>query len=157
MELILIYVFTYLFFCLWATNVANKKGRSGFGFFLLSLVFSPLIGIIAAYIVKPYDLPPIKKADYSRWEKESAKTTENSYQNQRESNINKVAKEESKNSDTTENTFENSPYYNEFKNSSNLADSSAEKLKALNKLKEDGLITEEEYKKKRESLLENMF
>jgi len=43
------------------------------------------------------------------------------------------------------------------KKSSNLADSSAEKLKALNKLKEDGLITEEEYKKKRESLLENMF
>ena len=43
------------------------------------------------------------------------------------------------------------------KKSSNLADSSAEKLKALNKLKEDSLITEEEYKTKRENLIENMF
>jgi hypothetical protein len=32
--------------------VAANKGRSGFGFFLLSIVLSPLIGIIAALAAK---------------------------------------------------------------------------------------------------------
>ena len=30
--------------------IASKKGRSGFGFFLLSIVLSPLVGIIAALV-----------------------------------------------------------------------------------------------------------
>src|SRR5262245_63393128 len=30
--------------------IANQKGRSGIGFFLLSLVLSPLVGIIAALV-----------------------------------------------------------------------------------------------------------
>ena len=30
--------------------IANRKGRSGIGFFLLSLVLSPLVGIIAALV-----------------------------------------------------------------------------------------------------------
>lgn len=33
--------------------IAHNKGRSGFGFFFLSLLLSPLIGIIAALIAKP--------------------------------------------------------------------------------------------------------
>ena len=46
-----------------------------------------------------------------------------------------------------------SPSENEvYEKSSNLADVSAEKIKALNKLKEDGLITEEEYIEKRKKL-----
>jgi hypothetical protein len=32
--------------------VAANKGRSGFGFFLLSVLLSPLIGIIAALVAK---------------------------------------------------------------------------------------------------------
>ena len=33
--------------------IAGNKQRSGFGFFLLSLLLSPLIGIIAALVAKP--------------------------------------------------------------------------------------------------------
>jgi hypothetical protein len=33
--------------------IAHNKARSGFGFFLLALILSPLIGIIAALIAKP--------------------------------------------------------------------------------------------------------
>jgi hypothetical protein len=32
--------------------IASQKGRSGFGFFLLSIVLSPLVGIIAALVAK---------------------------------------------------------------------------------------------------------
>ena len=47
---------------------------------------------------------------------------------------------------------------NILKKSSNLADSSAEKLKGLNKLKEDGLITKEEafYKCNRPNVLQGL-
>jgi hypothetical protein len=36
-----------------AAAVANGKGRSGTGFFFLSLLLSPLIGIIAAFVARP--------------------------------------------------------------------------------------------------------
>ncbi|MCP3129752.1 MULTISPECIES: hypothetical protein [Shewanella] len=32
---------------------ANTKGRSGLGFFLLAVVFSPLIGFIIALVISP--------------------------------------------------------------------------------------------------------
>ncbi len=32
--------------------IANKKGRSGWGFFFLAVLLSPIIGIIAALIAK---------------------------------------------------------------------------------------------------------
>jgi len=34
-----------------AGYIAAKKGRSGFGFFILSVLLSPVIGIIAALVV----------------------------------------------------------------------------------------------------------
>lgn len=36
-----------------AGYIAEQKGRSGVGFFFLSLILSPLVGIIAALVVKP--------------------------------------------------------------------------------------------------------
>lgn len=33
--------------------LASNKGRSGFGFFLLALLLSPLIGLIAAFVAAP--------------------------------------------------------------------------------------------------------
>ncbi len=36
-----------------AAVIASNKGRSGFGFFLLSIILSPLVGIIAALVSKP--------------------------------------------------------------------------------------------------------
>jgi hypothetical protein len=105
----------WLAFSFMAAYVAANKGRSGFGFFMLSLVLSPLIGFIAALIAKPIiPTPPIKFKPSEPIDSSSSK-------------------------------------------SSNLADSSAEKLKALNKLKEDGLITEEEFEQKRAKLIDKMF
>lgn len=48
-----------VWFILWfalsviAAIIASNKGRSGFGFFILAIVLSPLVGIIAALVVKP--------------------------------------------------------------------------------------------------------
>jgi len=36
-----------------AAHIASRKGRSGGGFFFLSLILSPLIGIICAAIAVP--------------------------------------------------------------------------------------------------------
>lgn len=33
--------------------IASKKGRSGFGFFLLSLLLTPLVGILASLVASP--------------------------------------------------------------------------------------------------------
>jgi hypothetical protein len=43
----------WLAFSIIAGIVASNKGRSGMGFFLLSVVLSPLIGLISALIAKP--------------------------------------------------------------------------------------------------------
>jgi len=47
-----IFVF-WLFFSIVAGIVADRKGRSGAGFFLLSALLSPLIGLTSALIAKP--------------------------------------------------------------------------------------------------------
>lgn len=47
-----IFVF-WLAFSIVAGIIAANKGRSGFGFFLLSVILSPLIGVIGALIAKP--------------------------------------------------------------------------------------------------------
>src|ERR1044071_3953251 len=43
----------WLAFSVVAAVIAGNKGRSGVGFFLLSLLLSPLLGIIAALIARP--------------------------------------------------------------------------------------------------------
>jgi hypothetical protein len=41
----------WLFFCVIVGVVASKKGRSGIGYFLLSIILSPLVGIIIVLVV----------------------------------------------------------------------------------------------------------
>lgn len=45
-------VIFWLFFSIVAGAIASSKGRSGFGFFLLAIILSPLIGIICALLAK---------------------------------------------------------------------------------------------------------
>ncbi|ELR63093.1 hypothetical protein C942_04107 [Photobacterium marinum] len=45
----------WLVFAIFVGIYANSKGRSGFGYFLLSLLLSPLIGFIIALVVSPID------------------------------------------------------------------------------------------------------
>ncbi|HAR45048.1 MAG TPA: zinc ribbon domain-containing protein [Nitrospiraceae bacterium] len=47
-----IFIF-WLAFSIIPAVIANNKGRSGCGFFFLSVLLSPLIGIIAALVAKP--------------------------------------------------------------------------------------------------------
>ncbi len=47
------YFIGWVALCFVAGAIASQKGRSSVGFFFLSLVLSPLIGIIAALIAKP--------------------------------------------------------------------------------------------------------
>ena len=48
MEIIILWILL----CIIPTVIANKKGRSGCGFFLLSVFLSPIVGIIIALIVE---------------------------------------------------------------------------------------------------------
>ena len=139
----------WIAFSIMAAYIASNKGRSGFGWFMLSLCLSPLIGFIGALIAKPKNVstensfsnmaPPNPQPHRNRWEPSSHK--------------NKEKDEYDYDADWDDDEYED----DEYEKSSNLADVSAEKIKALNKLKEDGLITEDEYKDKRKKLLENMF
>jgi hypothetical protein len=43
----------WLFFCAVSARIAEKKGRSGWGYFLLSFLLSPLIGMICAALADP--------------------------------------------------------------------------------------------------------
>ena len=45
-------IMIWLFLSVASGVIANNKGRSGFGFFMLSVILSPLIGIIAALIAR---------------------------------------------------------------------------------------------------------
>ena len=47
------YFIGWVALCFVAGAIASQKGRSSVGFFWLSLVFSPLVGVIAALIAKP--------------------------------------------------------------------------------------------------------
>ena len=42
-----------------AAYVASNKVRSGFGWFMLSLILSPLIGFIGALVAKPKDVSTV--------------------------------------------------------------------------------------------------
>ena len=119
---------------------------------MLSLCLSPLIGFIGALIAKPKNVPPLSYMAPSNPQRQGNRWETSSHKN--------------KEKDELENSFGENPFRekdeyeyedDEYGKSSNLADVSAEKIKALNKLKEDDLITEEEYKEKRKKLLEDMF
>lgn len=43
----------WLFFSIVAGIIANRKGRSGFGFFFLAFFLTPLVGIITVLVIKP--------------------------------------------------------------------------------------------------------
>lgn len=45
----------WIIFSILAGVIANSKGRSGFGFFLLSVFLSPLIGIVCALIAQKHE------------------------------------------------------------------------------------------------------
>jgi len=47
-----LFLFWFIFSVI-AGAIAGNKGRSGFGFFLLAIVLSPLIGILCALIARP--------------------------------------------------------------------------------------------------------
>lgn len=50
---IAIFIVVYLSLCFVAAIIASHKGRSGFGFFLLAMLLSPFVGIIAALVARP--------------------------------------------------------------------------------------------------------
>lgn len=45
-------LFFWLFLSFVAGMIASRRGRSGIGFFLLSVILSPLVGIIMALVVR---------------------------------------------------------------------------------------------------------
>ncbi len=57
----MLFIPLWLVFSIMVGLYANSKGRSGLGFFFLSLILSPLIGLIVALLVKP-DAKKIEQA-----------------------------------------------------------------------------------------------
>lgn len=55
-------VVLWLVFAILVGVYANSKGRSGFGFFLISALLSPLIGFIIALIISPINSKVEQKA-----------------------------------------------------------------------------------------------
>lgn len=47
------FIIFYVFFAILPASIATKKGRSGFEFFLIGLLLTPIIGIISALLAKP--------------------------------------------------------------------------------------------------------
>ena len=47
------FAFFYLILCVVAGMAASSRGHSGVGFFLLSLIVSPVIGLILALVIQP--------------------------------------------------------------------------------------------------------
>ena len=150
-----------------AAYVASNKVRSGFCWFMLSLILSPLIGFIGPLIAKPKDVSTVSNETSSnensfarnRWEPPQDKNkAKDELENSFGENPFKEKDEYEYEDDLDDDEYEDDEYEDdEYEKSSNLADVSAEKIKTLNKLKEDGLITEEEYKEKRKKPLEDMF
>ena len=62
MELLILWIF----FSVVAGVIAGHKGRSGIGFFIVSLLFSPLIGVVVALIAQPDDATLEKAQTESR-------------------------------------------------------------------------------------------
>ena len=62
-------IIAWVALCFVAGAIASIKGRSSVGFFFLSLVLSPLIGIIAALIAKPNE----EKVEKSKIEEGNSK------------------------------------------------------------------------------------
>jgi hypothetical protein len=52
--LVFLGVVFWIFFCVLVAVYAGAKGRSGIGFFLLSVFLTPLIGFIIAVIMQPH-------------------------------------------------------------------------------------------------------
>jgi hypothetical protein len=70
----------YMFYIVWLVLAilvavyASQKGRSGIGFFFLSVLLSPLVGLIVAFVVKPVVKPicaaknvPLVKSEMRDW------------------------------------------------------------------------------------------
>jgi RNA polymerase subunit RPABC4/transcription elongation factor Spt4 len=53
MDMLIIIALVLIPLSIVAGVIASKKGRSGFGFFVLSILLSPIVGIIAALIASP--------------------------------------------------------------------------------------------------------
>jgi hypothetical protein len=49
----MLYLIVWFALSIVAAVIAGNKGRSGFGFFLLAAILSPLVGIIAALVASP--------------------------------------------------------------------------------------------------------
>jgi hypothetical protein len=72
---------TYIVLCICAWVKASGKGRFGFGYFLLSLFFTPIIGLILAYVVsdkkkllmQPIIINNVNHGDISQQEAKDAK------------------------------------------------------------------------------------
>ena len=47
------FILVWLALSIVAGVIAGNKGRSGFGFFMLAVLLSPLVGIIAALVARP--------------------------------------------------------------------------------------------------------
>ena len=125
------FVFVIIWFLLaWGVGaLASSRGRSGIGFGLLSIITSPILGVIIVLIMK--DLEAERDKEY---------IAKREHEKQLES-IKAIARSTAENKPSTKVNVVSQPF------------SVADELSKLGALKEKGLLTEEEFSAQKQQLL----
>ena len=138
MELFVIFVFWALM-CWGVAALASSRGRSGVGFFLLSFLFSPLLGLIIVLVMKDLAAESARETDRRREEERREFDRQREHEKQLES-LRAV---------TTSQANRAAPGSSE----STTGVSVADELTKLAALRDKGILSPEEFDQQKKQLL----
>lgn len=116
--------------------LATSRGRSGFGYFLLSFFLSPLLGLIVVLVTKDLALEAVRETDRRREEERRELDRKREHEKQLES-LRALAVKPSPNVDVGRAS----------------AGSIADELQKLAALRDSGVLTSEEFDQQKRALL----
>lgn len=132
----------FTFFVIWGllswgiAALANSRGRSGFGYFLLSFCFSPVLGLIVVLVTKDLALEATREADRRRDDERGEQDRKREHEKQLESLRALAAKSSASTETGTATTV-----------------SVADELQKLAALRDKGVLTSEEFDQQKRALL----
>jgi hypothetical protein len=139
MEALFIFLLVWGLMCWGVAALAGSRGRSGFGFFLLSFIFSPLLGLIVVLIMK--DLTAEAAAELQRRREEERREADRKREHEKQL--------ESLRAVTANQTNHTSVQAHEPVATRSIAD----ELTKLAALREKGILSPEEFEQQKKQLL----
>lgn len=125
--------------CVGVAALASSRGRSWFGFFLLSLVFSPLLGLIVVLVIS--NLAKERELESHRWREEQNREAERKREHEKQiESLRVLASSPARGSSAAQ-----SP--------SSPAGSIADELTKLAALRDKGVLTADEFEQQKRTLL----